>query len=205
MSDQPSIPDPMQDAAESARPSIVQHLDQTAAYPYSRWEYLRRSAWLLVQRLLVRPSPARAYAWRAFCLRRFGATIRGGVRPSVHIMHPWLLSLGQWSMLADNVTVYNLGQITIGDHTVISQDVYLCAGTHDYTLPNLPLQRTPITIGSGVWIAAGAFIGPGVTIGDNSVVGARAVVVKDVPPGVVVAGNPARVVKNRVMKSAPVS
>ena len=60
----------------------------------------------------------------------------------------------------------------------------------------------PIVIGSGVWVCAGAFIGPGVTVGDNSVVGARAVVTRDVPPGVVVAGNPARVVKARKMNEA---
>ena len=104
-----------------------------------------------------------------------------------------------YSILSEGVTVYNLGQVSIGEHTVVSQDVYLCAGTHDYTKPNLPLLRPSITIGRGVWICAGAYIGPGVTIGDNSVVGARAVVVKDVPPRVVVAGNPARVVKKRAM------
>jgi putative colanic acid biosynthesis acetyltransferase WcaF len=75
----------------------------------------------------------------------------------------------------------------------------VCAGTHDYTKPNLPLERPPIAIGSGVWIAAGAFIGPGVTVGDNTVVGARAVVMSDVEPGVVVAGNPAKVIKQRPM------
>src|SRR5204863_7653015 len=92
--------------------------------------------------------------------------------------------------------------VSIADHSVISQDAYLCAGTHDYTQPTLPLLRPPITIGHGVWIAAGAFIGPDVTIGDNSVVGARAVVMKDVPPGVVVAGNPARVIKQRLGASS---
>ncbi len=52
----------------------------------------------------------------------------------------------------------------------------------------------PVTVGENVWIGAGAFIGPGVTVGDDSVVGAGAVVVRDVPPRVVVAGVPARIV-----------
>jgi len=108
-------------------------------------------------------------------------------------------------MISDGATIYNLGPVTIGDHTVISQDVYVCAGTHDYTRSNLPLLRPPIAIGSGVWICAGAFIGPGVTISDNSIVGARAVVMKDVPPGVVVAGNPAKVVKARIMQTGTAS
>ena len=79
-------------------------------------------------------------------------------------------------------------------------DVYL-AGTHDYTKTELPLLRERVRIGHGVWIAAQAFIGPAVSIGDNSVIGARAVVVSDIPAGVVAAGNPARVIKPRTMQS----
>ena len=86
--------------------------------------------------------------------------------------------MGQHSTLSEGVNIYNLGTVSIGDHTVISQDVYVCAGTHDYTQPGLPLLRPSIRIGSGVWICAGAFIGPGVSIGDNSIVGARAVVLE---------------------------
>jgi acetyltransferase-like isoleucine patch superfamily enzyme len=59
--------------------------------------------------------------------------------------------------------------------------------------------REAITIGDGVWIAAKAFIGPAVTIGDNTVVGACAVVMKDVEANVVVAGNPAKVIKARIL------
>ncbi|MEX0776996.1 MAG: hypothetical protein WD042_14925 [Phycisphaeraceae bacterium] len=121
-----------------------------------------------------------------------------GTKASTRIMHPWLLSMGDHSMLSENVTVYNLGAVTIGSHTVVSQDVYICAGTHDYTKSDLPLQRCPIGVGHGVWICAGAFIGPNVAIGDNAVVGARAVVVKNVPAGMVVAGNPARIIKPRL-------
>jgi hypothetical protein len=54
------------------------------------------------------------------------------------------------------------------------------------------------SIGNDVYIGHGAFIRPGVTIGDGSIIGARAVVVKDVPPYTVVAGNPARFRKFRV-------
>jgi putative colanic acid biosynthesis acetyltransferase WcaF len=78
----------------------------------------------------------------------------------------------------------------------------LCAGSHDYTKANLPLLRPEIRIGSGVWVCTQAFVGPGVTIGDNTVVGACAVVMKDLPGGVLAAGNPARVVKARRMGEA---
>ena len=124
------------------------------------------------------------------------------IRPTCRVMHPWLLETGDWVQLGDDVVVYNLGPIRIGRHTTVSQGTYLCAGSHDYTQPDLPLTRPPVTLGSGVWVAAQAFIGPGVTVGDNSVVGARAVVTRDVPPGVVVAGNPGRVIKPRRIGSA---
>jgi maltose O-acetyltransferase len=53
----------------------------------------------------------------------------------------------------------------------------------------------PITIGDDVWIGGGAIILPGITIGNGAIVGAGSVVTHDVPPGVTVAGNPARIVK----------
>ncbi len=189
-------PDP---PPETPPAKVFQTLDRTAAYPYTRGEYLRRYGWLVIRSTLFRLPLPRAYAWRRFWLRLFGAKLgtRAAVHATTQILHPWLFELGDWSNLSNGVVVYNLGPVKIGHHTVISQDAYLCAGTHDYTVPTLPLLREPITIGSGVWVAAGAFIGPGVVVGDNSVVGARAVVMKDVPDAVVVAGNPAKVIKKR--------
>lgn len=186
---------------------IFQRLDQTAGYPYKLSDYIKRFTWQWVQRLLIRPSFRRSHTWRRFLLNSFGAKIHptSGTKASTHIWHPWLLEIGEYSMLSEGVVVYNLGKVTIGKHTVLSQDVYLCAGTHDHTKPNLPLEKPPITIGSGVWICAGAFIGPGVTIGDNAVIAARSVVVKDVPAGMIVGGNPAKVIKAREMTDDVIS
>jgi len=191
----------MSDPSTDVPNGPFQQLDTCKGYPYRLSEYARRWAWEWVQRVLIGFSPRRAYRWRRFWLRLFGATLgqAGAIRPDTRIIHPWLLSIGRYSILSDGVTVYNLGHVTIGDHTVVSQDVYICAGTHDYTKPDMPLLRPEITIGHGIWIGAGAFIGPGVNVGNNSVIGARAVVVKDVPAGMVVAGNPARIVKPRDM------
>jgi putative colanic acid biosynthesis acetyltransferase WcaF len=187
-------------------PAPFQRLDTCATYPYGLGEYLRRLLWNIVQATVFRWSAGRAYRWRRLLLRLFGARMAHGaaVRPSVRIMHPWLLQMDVHAMLGDGVVVYNLGPVSVGQHTIISHESYICAGTHDYTRPDLPLLRPPIRIGAGVWVCAQAFIGPGVTVGDNSVIGARAVVVKDVPAGVVAAGNPARVIKARPMgASAP--
>jgi putative colanic acid biosynthesis acetyltransferase WcaF len=176
-------------------------LEAGERFPYSARDYLRRALWRVVYILLVRPAPPRTGAWYRFWLRVFGARAgRSCFTPTATIKHPWWFSIGDHSTLGDRVTVYNLGPVSIGSQTVLSQDVYVCAGTHDYTSPLMPLLRPPIRIGDNVWICAGAFIGPGVTIGDGAVVGARSVVFKDVPPWTVVAGNPARVIKQRLLR-----
>lgn len=183
----------------SHRPAVFQRLDKCEQFPYSLGFYVRRAVWQVVWLLLFRPSPSRACRWRVSLLRLFGANIAATVkiRGTVRVMHPWLLTVGEHSAIGDRVRVYNLGQLIVGSHTSISQDVHLCGGTHDYHDPTLPLVRSPIVIGSGVWICAEAFIGPGVHVGDNSVVAARSVVVKNVPGGVIVGGNPARVIRDR--------
>lgn len=178
---------------------IFQRLDTTAHFPYPLGEYVRKFLWEVVQAVCIRPSFRRAEGWRRFWLRAFGAKISGTckIKPSTRIKHPWLLTMGEFSVLAEDVDVYNLGPVTLGDHTVVSHRAVLCAGSHDYTKPNLPLLRPEIRIGSGVWVCTQAFIGPGVTVGENSIVGACAVVMRNVPSGVIVAGNPATTVRDR--------
>ena len=191
---------------KSRKTPICQN-NQASGYPYSSSEYVRRFAWEWIERLCFRPSPRRSFRWRRFLLKCFGVKMGwpSGIAKTTTMIHPWLLTVGHHSMIGERVRIYNLGPITIGDHTVISQDVSLCAGTHDYTDPAFPLVRSRISIGNGVWICAEAFIGPDVTIGDGAVVGARAVVTKDVSPWTVVAGNPAKFIKKREIRKGPVT
>jgi putative colanic acid biosynthesis acetyltransferase WcaF len=91
--------------------------------------------------------------------------------------------------------------ITLAAFVTVSQYAYLCAAGHDYNDPEFALIAKPIRIERRAWIAAGAFIGPGVTVGEGAVVGARAVVTKDVPPWVVMIGNPARQVNVRAIRT----
>lgn len=135
-------------------------------------------------------------------LRVFGATVGRNthIYPSSVIYMPWNLIIGDESSIGEWALIYNLGPITIGSKTTISQRVHLCAGTHDYTDPALPLLKPPIVIRDQAWICADAFVGPNITVGEGAVVGARAVVTKDVEPWAIVAGNPARFIKIREMK-----
>jgi len=170
-----------------------------APWPYPWYSYPLRLLWWIVWMTLWKVCWHRIPILRVGLLRLFGARTSRKVRilGSVRIELPWSLTLGEYISIGPRVHLYNLGGIRIGDRASISQDAYLCGGTHDYTTLAYPLIRKPIIIGRYAWIAAGAFIGPGVTIGEGAVVGARAVVMKDVEPWTVVAGNPAKVIKKR--------
>jgi putative colanic acid biosynthesis acetyltransferase WcaF len=134
----------------------------------------------------------------------FGATVDAScrIRSTVKIEIPWNLTVGAQTIIGDDVILYCLGPITIGQRATISQLGHLCAGTHDFTRPEFPLLRPPITIGDDVWLAADVFVGPGVTVGTGAVVGARSSVFHDLPPWQVCVGTPAKPVKERKMLSA---
>lgn len=142
--------------------------------------------------------------WKRFLLRLFGANIGKGavVYSSASIYYPKNLVLGNYSTIDARVKIYNVAPIYIGDNTIISQGAFLCTASHDITDPMNKLVTASIDVKDQVWIAAETFVGMGVTIGQGGVVGARTVVFKDVAPWMVVVGNPARVVKERIVKTA---
>jgi putative colanic acid biosynthesis acetyltransferase WcaF len=184
-----------------ARQSAV-NLRDCDKFNYRLREYVGRLLWHLCWLTLWKLCWKRFYVLRVVLLKLFGAqlSVKNQMAASTWVEIPWNMRMGEYSTLGPRVILYNLGTVTIGSNTVISQDAYLCGGTHDHTRPTMPLIKAPITIGNQVWICAGAFIGPGVTIGDGAVVGARAVVVKDVEPWTIVAGNPAKVIKRRLIQ-----
>lgn len=157
-------------------------------------------SWWLVQGTLFAWSPQFLYAWRRFLLRLFGAKIGRNVlvRPTARITYPWKVSIGDFSWIGDNVTLYSLGEIEIGANTVISQSSYICTGGHDFTKPTFDIYAIPIIIGDQVWIATDVFVAPGVHIGDGAVVGVRSTVLQNLPPGKICYGSPARPIKDRL-------
>ena len=97
-----------------------------------------------------------------------------------------------------NLTILDEAPVTIGDRVLIGPNVGIYTVNHAL----LPDQRAegimrslPVRIGNDVWIGGHAVITQGVTIGDGAVIGAGSVVTHDIPPRVVAAGNPCRVLR----------
>ncbi|UCJ10232.1 acyltransferase [Chitinophaga pendula] len=128
-------------------------------------------------------------------------------------------TLGNYSTIEDFATVNNgmgavtigdhvrvgignviIGPVTIGNHVIMAQNIVVSALNHGYTDPHTPISLQPCTtgeivIGEDSWIGANAVITAGVHIGKHAVVAGGSVVTKDVPPYTIVAGNPARIIK----------
>lgn len=95
--------------------------------------------------------------------------------------------------------VQGTGKIFIGDYTQISANVGMISANHDVYDNRKHLQHDEIHIGEYCWIGMNAVILPGVVLGDFTIVGAGAIVTHSFPEGFcVIAGNPAKVIKNLV-------
>jgi putative colanic acid biosynthesis acetyltransferase WcaF len=156
--------------------------------------------WWMVQATLFALSPQFMYSWRRFLLRAFGAKIGKSViiRSSVKTTYPWKVRIGDYSWIGDDVVLYSLGEIEIGNHTVVSQRSYICTGSHHYNSESFDIYSEKITIGDKCWLATDVYVAPSVTIEDFTVVGARSSVFKDLPSNKVCIGNPAKPFKDRV-------
>jgi putative colanic acid biosynthesis acetyltransferase WcaF len=183
---------------------ILQGVDSTTGPSFSLSNRILRALWSVVWLCLFRISPRPMHAWRVGLLKLFGAQIGSHfhIHASCRIWAPWQLCVGHHVGVGEGVHFYNMAPITVGDGAVISQGSHLCAGTHDYTSRSFQLQALPITVGAKAWVCTEAFIGPGVTLADGCVLGARAVLTRTPQDGPwhVYAGNPARLIKKRVIR-----
>ncbi|MCM1078246.1 MAG: sugar O-acetyltransferase [Bacteroidales bacterium] len=128
----------------------------------------------------------------------------GGIGTPFLIHSPFRCDFGKHVFIGKNfvanfnLTILDEAVVTIGD------DVFVGPNCGIYTVKHalLPYQRNagvmkaePVTIGNDVWLAANVTVLPGVTIGDGAVIGAGSVVTHDIPPHVLAAGNPCRVIR----------
>ena len=122
------------------------------------------------------------------------------IRASVKITYPWKLVIGNYCWIGDDCDIYNLGDITLGNNVALAHRVSLCTGNHRYDKITFDILAEPIKLNDEVWLPNDVFVGPGVTIGEGTVVGARSTVLKDLPPGMICYGYPAKPIRKREIK-----
>jgi acetyltransferase-like isoleucine patch superfamily enzyme len=134
------------------------------------------------------------------CQVQFGTVLHGGGLA-------WsdgrgYIRLGDRVFIGPHCTLFGAGGIEIRDDVLLSPHVVITSHQHTFDRTDRPIgeqpsQFAPVLVEADAWIGAGAILLPGVTIGRGAVVGAGAVVTRDVPAGAVVAGVPARVLRQR--------
>lgn len=152
-----------------------------------------RFLWRCAYWTLYRYSPTPLHGWRRLVLRVFGADIGAHCHPypSGDIWFPRNLEMREFSCIAPGAWIYNVAKVSLGEHSIVSQQAMLCTASHDFRDPAFPLLAAPIEVGKFAWIAARAFVGPGVVIGDHAIVGAQCALFSDLEARHVAVGNPA--------------
>lgn len=192
-------------AAAGARPeqraSLLQKLRQVI---HEELQALNPSLLLMQTLLSLLPSYV-GTRLRASALKRVGFRIgRGTLLADVPILAGAgaiapRLRIGQGCWLNTGCFLELEDTITLGDRVALGQQVMILTVTHDIGEPEQRaspvLVRRPVTIGDGAWLGARSTILPGITVGAGAVVAASAVVNRDVPPNTLVAGVPARVIR----------
>ncbi|MEP6875625.1 MAG: sugar O-acetyltransferase [Burkholderiales bacterium] len=120
------------------------------------------------------------------------------IQPPFFCDYGYNIRLGTNAYFNVNCVVLDVMPVTIGANALFGPGVHIYTATHPASAAErrsgLELGRA-VMIGDDVWVGGGSVICPGVHIGDGSVIGAGSVVTRDVPPGVVAAGNPCRVIR----------
>lgn len=142
---------------------------------------------------------------RALLAELLGKCGNAYIEPSFRCDYGYNIFLGNDFYANFDCVMLDVCPIHIGDNCMLAPGVHIYTATHplDATERNSGLEfGAPVTIGHNVWIGGRAVINPGVTIGNNVVIGSGSVVIRDIPDDVVVAGNPARIIKKLPSASA---
>jgi acetyltransferase-like isoleucine patch superfamily enzyme len=175
------------------QPSI--HRD--TLYLYNAYTYAYN---LLFGMLELLPQFARRVFFRAM-FRKLGAA--GLIDYKTYFRYPSKMSIGDHSYINHGCCFYGSSlegvEIVIGNDVALGPHVKIFTATHDYSTHDLKDTAASVKVEDNAWVGGGSIILPGVTIGRGAVIGAGSVVTKDVPAFSVAVGNPARVVRERVM------
>ena len=146
---------------------------------------------------LCRPSDT---AKQQELLNRMLGSIKGNpvITAPFYCDYGFNITIGENFYTNHNVTILDGAKVTFGDNVFIAPNCVFSTAGHaidsEQRAKGLEIAR-PITVGNNVWIGANVSVLPGVTIGSSSMIGAGSVVNKDIPEGVIAAGNPCRVIR----------
>jgi putative colanic acid biosynthesis acetyltransferase WcaF len=170
-------------------------------YKYKQTLSAKRIVWYFVSSLFFTNRFIPVNFLKIFLLRLFGAKIGKGViiKPQANIKYPWLLDIGNHVWIGENVWIDNLAEVKIGGNSCLSQGAMLLTGNHDYKKAGFDLITAGIKLEDGVWIGAKATVCPGVHCGSHSVLAAGSIATKNLEPYSVYQGNPAKLVRKRVI------
>lgn len=118
--------------------------------------------------------------------------------PPFYCDHGNKISFGNHFYANTDLTILDENYVTFGDNVYVAPHVSIYTAGHpiDAGVRNKDLEYAkPVTIGNDVWIGGNVVINPGVMIGNNVVIGSGSVVTKNIPDGVIAAGNPCRVIR----------
>lgn len=140
------------------------------------------------------------FSWRRFILRVVGFSVGRGttIHRGIRFFDFKGLQIGEYTTINPGCYLDSRGGLLIGSNVNISHDVKIYTMSHAFEIFGNPVTSNPVIIENDVWIFPNVLIMPGVRVGAGSVVYPGSVVVKDVPPYAICAGNPARVLRNRV-------
>jgi acetyltransferase-like isoleucine patch superfamily enzyme len=111
------------------------------------------------------------------------------------------IEIGEGCFLNRNVMLAALERIEIGDHVMFANNCFVGDADHRFEDPDVPVtwqgfsSHGPVRIGSNCWFGVNCVVTSGVEIGERCVIGANSVVTKDLSPGVIAAGSPAKVIR----------
>ncbi|GAB4045204.1 WcaF family extracellular polysaccharide biosynthesis acetyltransferase [Spirosoma litoris] len=163
-----------------------------------RWRVI---VWFIVNAFFINTYLPIPGSFRIAILRLFGAKIGHHVmlKPAVNIKYPWLLEVGNYVWIGEQVWIDNLSKVIIGDHACLSQGAMILTGNHNYRLSTFDLTTRPITLDDGVWIGAKAVVCAGVHCESHAVLSVNSVATHSLEAYGIYQGNPAVFVRQRTI------
>lgn len=120
------------------------------------------------------------------------------IKPPFHCDYGKFIEIGVGSFLNYDCIILDACKVKIGDHVMIGPRTCIYTASHPIYAPvrtaGYDISK-PVTICDNVWLGGNVVVNPGVTIGEGSVIGSGSVITKDIPPNVIAAGNPCRVIR----------